>query len=185
MKKLFFILMICFLSSSTYSQSIIVNQKKIDGTNFFIVLEEFHCNTELWARKKPNMSNKDDVKIGTFNIYQIDKSKIDNIIKTICRNKKHYNNGKTVLGCASGVGTGICVVTGAGAGWGTIACSFTISYGISTGYVDCISGVSSSIISKFKGGENYNRIIKAYNPTVSSAVSGIIDEACNDWKNNH
>jgi len=185
MKKLFVILITCFLCYTSYSQSTIVSQKKIDGIHYYIVLEEFHSEPQVWAREKPNMSNKNDVKIGTFKIEQIAKSQVNNTKALICRSKTVLNEGKIILGCVSGIGTGVCLGTGGGGGFGAALCTFTISYGVRMGYVDCISGVSSKIISRIKGGKYFNMARIANNPSLSSAVDGIIDQACRDWKNNH
>lgn len=178
-KLLLFTVSLVFASNFLYSQNVI-GRDVINGKNYYIVLENFSGQPEVWAREHLNMSGVNDVQVGKFTI----KSLTNNAMGLICRDKKIYDNGALALGCASTVGSAICVMSGGGGGIASSACVFTISYGVKSGFVDCIGGLSNKIARAIGAGNYFENIRFLNHPTIVSAISKTIDKACSDWKRN-
>lgn len=180
--KIILIICTCFLNTcNVFSQQITIkNNTEIEGKRYFITLEKFNNSSEVWAREKLGMSNIGDVKIAKIDNKVMKKEEALNLI---CRSKDTYSTIKTVSGCASTVGSGVCLFTGGGGGIGVPVCYVTITYSISTGFVDCISGLTSAI-SKHFGASDFGVVVEQSlgGLSISSLVTTALEEACADWR---
>ena len=186
-KKYFTVVISVFIICATVfagNSQKVISEQTIKGTKYYITYEKNNGKSSIWARKKLLTSNMNDVKLADISLKKIDVNKA---MKMICRSKKTLNTGKTILGCASTVGTGLCIVTGGGGGVGAGVCVVTVGYAATGGLVDCLSGVSSAVARQI----GKDAIADGIDMTVAQAsipgmVSMAIDQACQDWesKNN-
>ena len=181
--KIYSIVLFLFLPSLLFAQQITLKSNFIDnGKTYFITLEKHNGEVTVWARKALQQSNREDISILTFNTKVMPDK--DKAMSMICRAKNTVDNGRLILGCASVVGTGICVATGGGAGVGVPVCVATVGYAATTGLVDCVAGLTDKISSYFgysDFGYAAEQAFNALSPT--SLVSVAIDQACDDWEN--
>lgn len=190
MRKLLLIVLITFLQTILFAQQIVLKERFIaNGKSYFITLEKFNGKNLIFARKDLNRSQSEDIKIMEIKTKVIDKDQAMNMIcrskRVIDAGKKVIDAGKTVVGCAATFGTGVCFTTGGAAGLGVPVCLATITYTTSSGFVDCISGLTSIIGSHF-GYDDFGIAFDQSTNSLSimSLISNAIDSACEDWQLN-
>jgi hypothetical protein len=177
------IMILMLLQGSLLAQQTVLKQDVIvNGNRYFITLEKYNGKSEVWARHQLLMSHFLDEKIMTIQTQTIQKEEAMNLI---CRNKRVFDTGKTIVGCTSIIGSGVCVVSGGGAGIGVPVCSAIVMHTASGGLVDCVSGLTS-VISRHFGKTDFGYAVEQSAGAVSwtSLVSVAIDAACVDWKAN-
>lgn len=183
-KNLILIQLLVLISYLAVSQQSILKEKVIiNNEEYIITLEKYNGESEIWARTQLGMSNYKDVHIITLEQKLMEK---DDAMQLVCRGKEIYDSGKTIAGCAATIGTGVCIATGGGAGIGVPVCTATVYYTATTGFVDCISGLTS-IISRHFGYDDFGYAAEQAFGSVSagSIVSVAIDAACEDWEQAH
>ena len=155
-----------------------VNTGFMENEYFTLECESNQNYSEIWLRKNPNACSIGDKKLGTINVGFQNSDQVKHLI---CRSKRIFDDGKTILGCTATLGTGVCVVTGGGAGVGTAACAIVTLYTVNTGFVDCISGLSGEI-GKLTGQQGVSETLQITMNQASLAglVSSAIDAACED-----
>ena len=180
--KTFFLIYLLSIPFIVDAQQIVLKSNAVINENIYsITLEKYNGSIFIWARKTLQQSNLDDIQILTVET-KIIPSK-DEAMKFICRSKNVYDNGKFALGCASVIGTGVCVATGGLVGVGAPVCIVTGGYMATTGAIDCVAGITEKIGSYFgysDFGYAAEQAFGALSP--SSFVSKALDQACSDWK---
>ena len=182
MKKV--MLVLCVLLFGIDAQAKIVGSAKKDGKKWYIDVLVSKKNATIWLRVKPDMCSIGDIKY--MNV-TASLSTLGKAGKMICRAKKVYDSGKTIVGCASTVGSLVCGAASAStAGSAAAVCSGVIVYTVNKGLADCVDGLSSAIASAL-GGEKEWAIVATQASITSGqwtkAIDKAIDIACSDLKN--
>jgi hypothetical protein len=116
----------------------------------------------------------------------VSKNKMINAASAICRAKRYYDNGKTVVGCTTTVGSFICAAGAVSSSGATVVvCNGIIVYTTDKGFADCIDGVSSAIASALGNGKEWSEIraqVGASSGQFITVIDKAIDVACADLK---
>lgn len=184
MKELVTTIMILMLLQVTLlaQQTVLKQDVIVNGNKYFITLEKYNDKSEIWARHQLKMSHYLDERIMVIQTQTINKEDAMNLV---CRSKKVFDGGKTIVGCASAVGSAVCIGTVGGGGIGVPVCSVMVMHTASGGLVDCVAGITSTISRHF-GKQDFGYTVEQLAVTASwtSLVSAAIDGACEDWKAN-
>ena len=162
----------------------------VNGRIYYIYLHEYNgTRAELWFRVKKDACSYGDIKVLEIvpRARRLDpKKSLVDIAKTLCEVKKIYDNGKTVVGCVSTTITGVCLVASVPSG-GTAAfvCNVSITYTVSKGFVDCVTGIIDWIGSTLTNDRDW--AVFRFTTSISTsqmkdAVSYAIDAACAELK---
>jgi hypothetical protein len=140
-------------------------------------------NASVWLRVNPHECGKDDVKVMELKAQNLH---VAEAAKLACRAKEIYDGGKTIVGCAATIGTGVCAVSAVPSAGATAAvCTSTLLYTVDKGVADCLMGVSDAIASSL-GYEKEWAIVAAKaaidTGQFAIAIDKMIDGVCADIK---
>lgn len=145
----------------------------------YITMETWGNSSQIWLRNNLNMSSMGDKQLASLAIRPASNPVLDKA--QICRAKKYFDAGQTILGCGSVIGTAACVATVGGMGAATPLCVSVSVYATTTGLVDCVKGLSGLIGDVLAGyGKETKLITSSMYPTVSDLISLTLDAACDD-----
>lgn len=157
----------------------VVGSTQWSGKNYYVDVQNRNGTATVWLRLRKNASSTGDINALTLN-YQ---STTINAARKLCSAKKFVDKSKMVVGCASSVGTGVCALTGGGAGVGMVVCGISAQYAAQRGFRDCINGMSDEIASYLRM-QNEWRAFAAGNSISmgnwADAIDRGIDAACDD-----
>lgn len=133
---------------------------------------------EVWFRVYSNACSFGDRKAAVLTraVQTLSSAK-----QTICTLKPYYDWGNFALGCGSVVGSAVCIAaTVPSGGTAAAACGTVLTYGLTTGYLQCLNSVSDIIGTYLAGSSYYPIAIQTALSTgqIGSAISSSIDWAC-------
>lgn len=153
------------------------------GKTYYVDVAPSGNKAEVWLRQRRDACLKGDIKMVDLRFM---KTTLKQAGEIACRYKEVYDNGKTILGCAASVATGVCAVASVPSGGAAAAlCSASIVYTFDRGVADCIDGISKLIASKLVGEKEWAVVatqVNVQNGRWSSAIDSAIDLACADLR---
>jgi len=168
-------------SLSVVVQGRIIQTTRFNGRFYYVDLVAGPTWAEVWFRVAPDKCSYGDIRVISLNI---GTKTLAQAQPQICRAKNIFDYGRTIVGCGTTIGTGICVyVIGATGGIGTVVCGGTITYALSTGIADCIYGLSDAIADALGFGYEWRviRHVTGISPwRLSSIVDLAIETMCQD-----
>jgi hypothetical protein len=159
--------------------------RNVQSKTYYVYLEEYSGQAELWFRVKKDACSAGDVKVL---VVQRNKQTIDpkktlvQAAQALCSVKGVYDNAKTAAGCGSTAITGVCLAASVPSG-GTVAalCSTSIAYTVTKGFADCAMGIADWVGAKLAGDSDWAVIatqVSIASGQWASAIDYAIDYAC-------
>lgn len=174
-----------FLAGADEARADIVATRVVNGRTYYVDVVKRGDQAEVWLRVQRNASSIGDMKGLTITRRSMTKAAtvtLTQAAQTVCTVKAAYENGKTILGCAATVTTGVCVVAAVpSGGTSAVVCEALASYTLTKGLADCIDGVSELIVTSLVGDSNWNAYMAGYSLSSaqwSSAINRAIDAGC-------
>ncbi|GEM_PF-4268931 len=157
-----------------------VDSTYYNGKLYYVDVLTSCAGSEVWLRVKPEMCNLGDVRVMEVKAYAAPPS----AVSYVCRAKVYVNAGRTLMGCGSVIGTGLCVAGIIPSGGATLAvCSVSLPYAEITGLRDCVRGIAgivANFIGRQKQYEEVSLLAAASSADLSWLISAAIDKACTD-----
>lgn len=174
MRIVILVFILIAVNITTYSNNVVVNYQ---GKQYYITVDSKNINdtiqTEVWLRKSLDASSLDDIYLFRISGFS---GGFDEWRAAICKSKDFVDNGETVLGCLSIVGSAFCTISVIGTDGATaFICETTWQYTFDKGAADCLVGVTD-IIAKEIGKENEWDIFKKLWQLKSTDLQGILSE---------
>ncbi|MBO9635978.1 MAG: hypothetical protein J7578_22940 [Chitinophagaceae bacterium] len=169
------------------SKAEIISNVKYNGKTYYVdVLKTTTGNVakvELWLRISNIATSVGDLKV--FELSGKTKS-LAEYTDLVCRGKTVMDAGKTILGCASVVGSVFCAAaTIASDGALAFVCETTWNFAIDYGAAACLEGSADAIatyLGKQKEWKLLGTAAQLTDPKLIEAISSAIDFMCEDVK---
>ena len=154
-----------------------------NGRTYFIDIQTGGQHSVVWFRVKPEMCSRGDFRVMNL---RAKVARRDDALATICRAKEYCDGGKTVIGCGSVVGSGICLAGAVpSAGASLVVCSVVLAYAANKGLTDCVFGISGVIAGALGKEDEYTDMMLGSSVAMLDfgwIVESAIDRACLDAK---
>jgi hypothetical protein len=173
------LLAVCWSSPAFADGTAQLRRRTLFAVRWYVQLEIKGLEADLWFRASPNASSNGDVRVLHL---VLTTPRLDDAKGQICRAVQTYQRGKLVVGCASVVGTAACYYP---VGPLAAVCGASVTYGVSSGYLDCATGLVSAIASKLGRDAEWiaaAESIGASKASLQSVVKLAAQFACSDAK---
>lgn len=162
-----------------------VTTTKHNGKTYTVDVTTSGTSATIYFRVKPNACSAGDLYIGKFALSTKTVKKgqtIKQAAATLCTVKNVIDDAKTAVGCATSLGSVVCLMGSVPEGGITaVLCSGMIEHTLDSGLMDCVKGVADKIASHLAGDKNWKKFALAYNinyGSLTSAINAGIDLAC-------
>ena len=176
-------LLVALMTQKT--EAAIVGIQWVGWTPYYVDVVANGPNATVWYRMLP-WPTRTDVPVVTLHASTMT---LGQAAKLVCGAKQVYDGGREILGCGSVIASGVCAVGAVpSAGSDAIVCSTVWGYTASTGFADCVSGISGVIanyLNTSAGWSAYSTWAEVNQGTWTGVISGSIDMACQDAQNNN
>ena len=123
----------------------IVTWTYFNGRPYWVDVQPSSNTAQVWFRVRPLSGSYTP---GDFPVMRVRASATSykSAVRTACHVWQAYDDTKTVIGCASTIGSAACIVaTPASGGTAALVCGAVVTYTASKGLTDCIFGVSGRV----------------------------------------